>query len=67
MEEMDPTEALARALACVSGYKDKLKSRSLMGGFEGYVTYVLRCSTGFRAFGYFLFIYIKNIDSFGIS
>ena len=51
---MDPTEALARALACVSGYKDKLKSRSLMGGFEGYVTYVLRCSTAFKAFGYYL-------------
>ena len=54
MDEMDPTEALARALACVSGYKDKLKSRSLMGGFEGYVTYVLRCSTAFKAFGYYL-------------
>ena len=64
---MDPTEALARALACVSGYKDKLKSRSLMGGFEGYVTYVLRSSIAFKAFGYFFyFIYSKNIDSFGI-
>jgi len=45
-------EALARALACISGYKDKLKQRSMLGSFEGYVTYVMKCLNPFRNFGY---------------
>ncbi|XP_001347224.1 Nucleolar RNA helicase II (macronuclear) [Paramecium tetraurelia strain d4-2] len=55
----DPVEALARALACVSGYKDKLQNRSMLGSFEGYITYVLRSSTPFQACGY-IWKFLKN-------
>ncbi|CAD8049607.1 unnamed protein product [Paramecium primaurelia] len=55
----DPVEALARALACVSGYKDKLQNRSMLGSFEGYLTYVLRTSTPFQACGY-IWKFLKN-------
>ncbi|CAD8142270.1 unnamed protein product [Paramecium octaurelia] len=48
----DPVEALARALACASGYKDILQNRSNLETFEGYITYVLRLSTPFQACGY---------------
>lgn len=51
MESLDPKEALARALACVSGYKDKFTTRSMLGSFEGYVTYVLYSKTSFNAVG----------------
>ncbi|CAK90580.1 unnamed protein product (macronuclear) [Paramecium tetraurelia] len=59
LSRCDPVEALARALACVSGYKDKLQNRSMLGSFEGYITYVLRSSTPFQACGY-IWKFLKN-------
>lgn len=64
MESLDPKEALARALACVSGYKDKFTTRSMLGSFEGYVTYVLYSKTSFNAVGYFM---LPKLATFGNS
>jgi ATP-dependent RNA helicase DDX21 len=53
-EELDLQDALSRALACISGYKDRINQRSMMGSFEGYITYVIKSTTPFRTVRYFL-------------
>lgn len=50
--EMDVMEALARALATISGYKEKLNQRSMLGSFEGYLTIIIRSSVPFRTIRY---------------
>jgi ATP-dependent RNA helicase DDX21 len=33
-QELDLEDALSRALACISGYKDRINQRSMMGSFS---------------------------------
>ena len=46
--EINVMDALSRALACISGYKDKINQRSMLGSFEGYITVIIRSSIPFR-------------------
>lgn len=41
LKQYDPKEALARALAIISGYTKGIKRRSLLSGAEGCLTYVI--------------------------
>ncbi|XP_006820781.1 nucleolar RNA helicase 2-like isoform X2 [Saccoglossus kowalevskii] len=51
IEEKGPVEALAAALALVSGATD-VTSRSLLNSDEGYTTYIFSCQTEMRALSY---------------
>lgn len=52
IEEYGAEEAISRLLAYVSGHTEKLRSRSLLCGAEGFVTYVIKCPSGFNHIGY---------------
>jgi len=45
-------EAVARLLALVSGHTEKLKSRSILCGSEGYITYLIKTTKEFTHLGY---------------
>lgn len=57
--ELDVSDALARALATISGYKDRINQRSMMGSFEGFITYVIRSTTQFRTVSY-VWSFLRN-------
>lgn len=52
IEEKGPTQALAAALAYISG-STEIVSRSLLSAQQGYTTYLLHCSEPVRHQGYF--------------
>jgi ATP-dependent RNA helicase DDX21 len=45
-------EAVSRLLAIVSGHTEKLKSRSVLCGAEGYITYLVKTTKEFTHLGY---------------
>jgi len=49
---MGAEEAVARLLALVSGHTEKLKSRSVLCGAEGYITYIVKTTKEFNNLGY---------------
>ena len=51
-EEFGNEGAIARLLAYSSGYTDKMKSRSLLCGAEGYITYAIKFTNKFQHAGY---------------
>ena len=53
---------MSRALACISGYKDRMVTRSMLGSFEGYITYIIRSSTPFRTVSYVWSFLRNNFD-----
>ena len=52
IEEFGAENAIARLLAYVSGYTQKMKSRSLLCGAEGWVTYSIKWKNKFQHVGY---------------
>ena len=52
IEEFGSENAIARLLAYVSGYTDKMKSRSLLCGAEGWITYSIKWKNKFQHQGY---------------
>lgn len=59
IKELGPQNALARALAYISGHTEKLKQRSLLCAFEGWVTYVIKSQMEFRNIG-FVWTFVRN-------
>lgn len=58
-EELGADKALERALAYISGYTEKLKQRSLLCAFEGWVTFIIKSKMEFRNIG-FVWNFIRN-------
>ena len=52
IEEFGGENSVARLLAYVSGYTDKMKSRSLLCGAEGWITYSIKWKNKFQHQGY---------------
>ena len=52
IEEFGTENAIARLLAYVSGHTKKMKSRSLLCGAEGWVTYAIKWKNKFQHVGY---------------
>jgi ATP-dependent RNA helicase DDX21 len=52
LDVYQPDEIIARLLAYVSGHTDKMKSRSVLCGAEGYITYSIKCNSTFQHSGY---------------
>jgi len=52
IEEYGAENAIARLLAFVSGHTEKLKSRSILCGAEGFITYTIKCNRKFEHNGY---------------
>jgi ATP-dependent RNA helicase DDX21 len=52
IDEYGPENALARLFAYVSGHSDKIKSRSLLCGAEGFITYSIKFNSKFNHQGY---------------
>lgn len=59
LEDMEPEIALAKALAYVSGHTEKLKQRSILCAFEGFVTYQIKVKVELRSQGY-IWNFIRN-------
>lgn len=49
---MGDVKAVSLALALLSGYTQPFKARSLLGGFEGYTTVVVRSQKPFLSTGH---------------
>lgn len=60
LKEYDSKEALARALAIISGYTQSIKSRSLLSAVEGYVTFVMETDQEVNSQSYFWGILRRN-------
>lgn len=58
--EYDSKEALARALAIISGYTQGIKNRSMLSGGEGYVTFVVESDQEANSQSYFWGILRRN-------
>ena len=52
IEQFGAENAVARLLAFVSGHTEKMKSRSLLCGAEGYITYGIKFTSKFQHAGY---------------
>ena len=52
IEEFGSENTVARLLAYSSGYTDKMKSRSLLCGAEGWITYSIKFNNKFQHAGY---------------
>lgn len=52
MKTHDPTDALQRALAIISGYSKDIQQRSLLGSMDGYITYVIETKREIRGKSY---------------
>lgn len=52
LDSEDPVVALAKALAYISGHTEKLKQRSILCAFEGYVTFLIETNVELRSMGY---------------
>ena len=52
IEQFGGENAVARLLAYVSGHTEKMKSRSLLCGAEGYITYGIKFTSKFQHAGY---------------
>jgi ATP-dependent RNA helicase DDX21 len=52
IEEYGAENALARLFAFISGHTEKMKSRSLLCGAEGFVTYAIKFNAKFNHAGY---------------
>jgi hypothetical protein len=61
LSEQTPVEALSRALALISGYKQELKQRSLLCGFEGWITLKIESAVEFRNSGFIWTFLKKNL------
>lgn len=62
IKDLGPKDSLARALAYISGHTEKLKQRSLLCAFEGWVTFIVNSQTEFRNIG-FVWTFIRtNFD-----
>lgn len=59
LEDMDPAIALAKALAYVSGHTEKLKQRSILCAFEGFVSFQIKCNVELRSQGY-IWNFVRN-------
>lgn len=55
-----PEEAIARAIAIISGYTQNLKQRSLLCSVEGYITYLIELDTEARSVTFFWNLLRKN-------
>lgn len=60
LKEYDPKEALARALAIISGYSQGIKKRSLLSGAEDCVTFLIETQYEVDRSGYFWNVLRKN-------
>lgn len=63
LQEYTPKEALARALAIISGYTQEIKNRSLLGGAEGCVTFLLETQQEIDKTGVYWGILKKYCDA----
>ena len=52
IEEFGNENTVARLLAYVSGHIKQMKSRSLLCGAEGYITYTIKWKNKFQNVGY---------------
>jgi hypothetical protein len=52
IDQYGAEEAVSRLLAMVSGHTEKIKSRSILCGAEGYVTYLIKTTKEFTHLGY---------------
>lgn len=52
IEEFGAENSIARLFAYVSGHTEKMKSRSVICGAEGWVTYIVKCTAKFNHVGY---------------
>lgn len=59
IENLGAKEALARALAIISGTNEKFKQRSLLCSIEGFITYLVETDVEFRNLS-FIWIYLKR-------
>ena len=59
IKELGAEGSLARALAYISGHTEKLKQRSLLCAFEGWVTFIIKSQMEFRNIG-FVWTFIRN-------
>ena len=62
IETYGAEEAISRLLAYVSGHTEKLKSRSLLCGAEGYITYIIKATKEFTHLGYIWGILKKIVN-----
>lgn len=62
IDELGPNLALGRALAYISGYTEKLKQRSLLCAFDGWVTFIIRSKMEFRNIGFVWNFVRNNVD-----
>lgn len=63
MERYSPDEAIARAIAIISGYTKSVKQRSLLCAVEGYITYIMEVDEVVRSTSYFWNILRKHFAS----
>lgn len=49
LSNLNPEIALAKALAYISGHTEKLKQRSILCAFEGYVTFMIKVNVELRS------------------
>ena len=59
-ERFSPDEAIARAIAIISGYTQTVKQRSLLCAVEGYITYIMEVDEVVRSTSYFWNILRKH-------
>ena len=59
IKDLGAQDSLSRALAYISGHTEKLKQRSLLCAFEGWVTFVVKSQMEFRNVG-FVWTFIRN-------
>jgi len=62
VETLGAEEAVARLLALVSGHTEKLKSRSVLCGAEGFITYIVKTTKEFNNLGYIWGIMKKVVN-----
>jgi hypothetical protein len=62
IETYGAEEAITRLLAFVSGHTEKLKSRSVLCGAEGYITYIIKATKEFTHLGYIWGILKKLVN-----
>eukprot|EP01135_Chromosphaera_perkinsii_P012096 Nk52_evm34s2579 gene=Nk52_evmTU34s2579 len=62
IEKKGSVEALAAALAHISGYTE-IKTRSLLNSSEGFVTFFMKCETEFRSVSYIWAILRKTMPA----
>jgi len=55
-------ESIARLLAYVSGHTEKLKSRSVLCGAEGFITYIIKTNIEFNSLGFIWGIIKKLVN-----